>query len=192
MSTARAVGTAPHDRPELFGLPSRRSAGAFDPWALLPNEALLAPAVVSIWRAAAAPARREAILGGSTAAVRGYGSQIATCRCLLVPAASSHRRNRSRTAAGCKSRGIACWHLAGAAAAPGIHRAGRPGAAGAQPEISSAFLGASSVGARHRRRRPSIVAAAQRCGSATRCSGWWWWKKRPIRFSVCAIRRSNA
>ena len=161
MSTARAVGTALHDRPELFGLPSRRSA-ELDPLGSCSPTRRFAPAVGLDPGGRRSGAREvEAILRGSTAAVRGYGSQIATCRCSRVPAASNHRRNRSRMAAGCRSRGIACWPGWCRRRAKYIERVDQEPLA-RSPEISSAFLGASSVWVRGTGDgRPSIVAAAQ-------------------------------
>ena len=163
MSTARAVGTALHDRPELFGLPSRRSA-EFDPWApLLPNEALLAPAVGLDPGGRRSGAREvEAILRGLDRSRSRIWVADRDLQVLARAGSPSHRRNRSRTAAGCKSRGIACW--------PGwCRRRARNTSSGSireplarSPEISSAFLGASSVWVRGTGDgRPSIVAAAQ-------------------------------
>lgn len=163
MSTARAVGTALHDRPELFGLPSRRSAELDPLGSLLPNEALLAPAVGLDPGGLRSGAREvEAILKGldrsrSRIWVADRDLQV------LARAGSLKPPPEPQQDGGWLQES---WHRLLAWLVPPprqeyIERVDQEPLA-RSPEISSAFLGASSVWVRGTGDgRPSIVAAAQ-------------------------------
>ena len=163
MSTARAVGTALHDRPELFGLPSRRSAELDPLGSLLPNEALLAPAVGLDPGGRRSGAREvEAILKGldrsrSRIWVADRDLQV------LARAGSLKPPPEPQQDGGWLQQS---WHRLLAWLVPPprqeyIERVDQEPLA-RSPEISSAFLGASSVWVRVTGDgRPSIVAAAQ-------------------------------
>ena len=194
MSTARAVGTALHDRPELFGLPSRRSAELDPLGSLLPNEALLAPAVSLDPGGRRSGAREvEAILKGldrsrSRIWVADRDLQV------LARAGSLKPPPEPQQDGGWLQQS---WHRLLAWLVPPprqeyieqvdqepLARSPRSRVPSSVPAACGCEAPATGVRASSLRRN--------RYGSATRCSGWWWWKKRPIRFSVCAIRRSNA
>ena len=193
MSTARAVGTALHDRPELFGLPSRRSAELDPLGSLLPNEALLAPAVGLDPGGRRSDAREvEAILKGLD---RSRSRIWVADRDLQVLARAGSLKpppEPQQDGGWLQSRGIACWpgwcrRRARNTSSRSIRSRWRAAPRSRVPSsVPAAWVRGTGDG------RPSIVAAAQPVWVGDQVLGWWWWKKRPIRFSVCAIRRSNA
>lgn len=163
MSTARAVGTALHDRPELFGLPPRRFSEVYPLGSMLPGEELLDPGPKLPLQARRSGAHEvEAILKGldrsaSRIWVADRDLQV------LARAGSLKPPPEPRLDGGWLQQ---AWHRLLAWLVPPprqeyIERVDQEPLA-RSPEISSAFLGASSVWVRGTGDgRPSIVAAAQ-------------------------------
>ena len=186
MATAQAVGTARMIDPSSFGLPSRETqCGGGDTLAAEPNEATGPP----VGRDPGGRRRRAQRGGGDPQGARpqpfaGYGSQIANLKVgSLVPAAPSHRRNRSSDGGWLQQS----WHrlLASAGAASRrawrIHRAVDEGCAGAQPRRSHALLGASSAAASNSDGVRVIVLAAQPdLERRPRWRGRWWWRNHHL------------
>ena len=161
MSTARAVGTALHDRPALFGVAPQRFSGVDPLGSMLPGEELLDPGITLRPGPRRNGAREvEAILKGLD---RSSSRIWVVDRELKVLArAGSLRPPEPRPDGGWLQQ---AWHRLLAWLVPPprqayIERVDQEPLA-RSPEISSAFLGASSVWVRGTGDgRPSIVAAA--------------------------------